>query len=83
MDIVVDGDTAREFGVGNEEARGVELVAGLAAEDGWVANRARCCAAMGVTVGDIGTVGEVAEDFEVGLLEGGANDGSGLWCISR
>ena len=40
MDAAVDEDAARVSGVGDEEAGWVELVAGLAADDGRVADEA-------------------------------------------
>ena len=83
VDGAVDEDAAAEFGVGDEEARGVEHVAGLGAEDGGAPDEARVHFGPGVAVGGVEAAGEAAHDFEVGFLFGGVDDGLGLFCGER
>lgn len=78
MNVAIDEDAARKGGEGDEEARGVELVARLAAEDGGRADGAGGGAAVGVAVGSVEAAGEAAEDFEVRLLGGRLDDRLGL-----
>lgn len=82
MDGAVDEDTTGELGVFDEETRGVELVAGLGAEDAGGADQAVVHLVEGVTVGGVEAAGETAHDFLVGeLLNGfifGVDDGLGL-----
>ena len=66
VDIVnraVDKDTPGELGIRHEEAAGIELVAGLRAEDGWGADVAVCHALVGVAVGGVEAAGEAADYF--------------------
>lgn len=65
VDVAVDKDAAGELGVVDKEARGVEFVAGLGAEDGGAADAAVVHALKGVAVGGVEAAGEATEDFEV------------------
>ena len=82
MDGAVDEDTARELSVFDEEARGVELVAGLGAEDAGGPDQAVIHLVEGITVGSVEAAGETTHDFLVGELLNrfivGVNDGLGL-----
>ena len=63
VDAAVDEDAARVLGVGDEEARRVEFVAGLGAEDGGGADQAGGCFGMRVAVGVVEAAGEATHDF--------------------
>jgi hypothetical protein len=66
VDIVnraVDKDTPGELGIRHEEAAGIELVAGLRAEDGWGADVTVRHAPVGVAVGGVEAAGEAADYF--------------------
>jgi hypothetical protein len=59
----VHKDTPGELGIRHEEAAGIELVAGLRAEDGWCADVAVGHAPVGVAVGGVEAAGEAADYF--------------------
>ena len=63
VDGAVDEDAAGEFGVGDEEAAWVELVACLASEDGGAADEPGVGFVPGVAVGGVEAAGESAHDF--------------------
>ena len=66
VDRAVDEDTTGEFSVGNEEPTGVELVAGLRAEDRWSTDVTVDGATVSIAIGGIEATGETADDFLVG-----------------
>lgn len=74
VDVAVDEDATAELGVGDEEARGVQPVASLRAEDRGAADEAIIHSGEGVSVRGIEAAGEAAHDFEMGLLDGGVDD---------
>lgn len=63
VDIAVDEDAAAELGVVDEEAAGVQLVAGLGAEDGEAADGGCGGARVGVAVRGVEAAGEAAHYF--------------------
>lgn len=72
VDRAVDEDATGKAGVLHEEARRVELVARLGAEDRGCADAARLQAGEGVSIGGVEAPGETAEDFLGGVRsEGG------------
>ena len=66
MDTAVHEDTTGVLRVGDEEAGGIELVAGLRADHGGSADEAGKGFGVGVTVGGVEAAGEAAHDFKVG-----------------
>ena len=78
MDATVYKYAAGELGIGDEEAGGVELVAGLGAYDAGGADCAGGGFGVGVAVGRVEAAGEAAHYFEVGVKGGGVDDGLGL-----
>ena len=79
MDRTVHEYTAAELGVGDEEAAGVEHVAGLGAENGGPSDEPGIHFRPRVAVAVVEAAGEAAHDFEVGPLAGGVDDGLGLF----
>ena len=76
VDGAVDEDAAGELGVLDEKARGVELVAGLRAEDAGDADVAGGDLGEGVAVGGVEAAREAAHYFLVGVCEEGLLVGS-------
>lgn len=74
MDGAVNKDSAGEFGVGDEEAGGIKLVAGLTAHDGGGANGAGRHLGEGISIGSIEATGKTAHHLEVRLLVSGIQD---------
>lgn len=75
VDRAVHKDSAGKFGVGDEEAGRIELVAGLTPHDGGGADSAGRHFCERISVGGIETTGETAHHLEVRFLGGGIQDG--------